>query len=197
MKIGGIPIRKKGKFEQSRAPQKPSMAEQQVNKPAKQPKQSGGKKGWIIALALVAIVVLGVCSYGFVLKNQDAIYPNVYVAGVNVGGLKRDAAISAVSEAVQTSYESDTLNVVLPDRTLSLTPEVTQVALNPEQAIDEAMRYGRSGRSHFRRGPLPARRQQRILGRSSIRASISTRRISGPLSTRLRASAHPTRLTPS
>ena len=153
MKIGGIFIRKKGKFEQSRTPKKPSVAEQQVNKPAKaakQPKQGSGKKGLIIALALVAIVVLGVCSYGFVLKNQDAIYPNVYVAGVNVGGLKRDAAVSAVSEAVEKSYASDTLNVVLPDRTLSLTPEVTQVALNPEQAIDEAMRYGRSG------GPISA-----------------------------------------
>ena len=135
MKIGGIPIRKKGKFEQSRAPQKPSMAEQQVNKPAKQPKQSGGKKGWIIALALVAIVVLGVCSYGFVLKNQDAIYPNVYVAGINVGGLKRDAAINAVQEADDQHTSADTL---------------TQVALNPEQAIDEAMRYGRSG------GPISA-----------------------------------------
>ena len=153
MKIGGIFIRKKGKFEQSRTPKKPSVAEQQVNKPAKaakQPKQGSGKKGLIIALALVAIVVLGVCSYGFVLKNQDAIYPNVYVAGVNVGGLKRDAAVSAVSEAVEKSYASDTLNVVFPDRTLSLTPEVTQVALNPEQAIDEAMRYGRSG------GPISA-----------------------------------------
>ena len=131
------------------------MAEQQVSKPAKQPKEAkassgGGKKGLIIALALVVVVVLGVCSYGFVLKNQDAIYPNVYVAGVNVGGLKRDAAVSAVSEAVQKSYASDTLNVVLPDRTLSLTPEVTQVALNPDQAIDEAMRYGRSG------GPISA-----------------------------------------
>lgn len=131
------------------------MAEQQVSKPAKQPKAAkassgGGKKGLIIALALVVVVVLGVCSYGFVLKNQDAIYPNVYVAGVNVGGLKRDAAVSAVSEAVQKSYASDTLNVVLPDRTLSLTPEVTQVALNPDQAIDEAMRYGRSG------GPISA-----------------------------------------
>ena len=156
MKIGGIPIRKKGKFEQSRTPKKPSVAEQQVNKPAKtpkpakQPKQGSGKKGLIIALALAVLVVLGVCSYGFVLKNQDAIYPNVYVAGVNVGGLKRDAAISAVSEAVEKSYASDTLNVVLPDRTLSLTPEVTQVALNPEQAIDEAMRCGRSG------GPISA-----------------------------------------
>ena len=153
MKIGGIFIRKKGKFEQSRTPKKPSVAEQQVNKPAKaakQPKQGSGKKGLIIALAIAVLVVLGVCSYGFVLKNQDAIYPNVYVAGVNVGGLKRDAAISAVSEAVEKSYASDTLNVVLPDRTLSLTPEVTQVALNPEQAIDEAMRCGRSG------GPISA-----------------------------------------
>ena len=153
MKIGGIFIRKKGKFEQSRTPKKPSVAEQQVNKPAKaakQPRQGSGKKGLIIALAIAVLVVLGVCSYGFVLKNQDAIYPNVYVAGVNVGGLKRDAAVSAVSEAVEKSYASDTLNVVLPDRTLSLTPEVTQVALNPEQAIDEAMRYGRSG------GPISA-----------------------------------------
>ncbi len=153
MKIGGIIIRKKGKFEQSRTPKKPSVAEQQVNKPAKaakQPRQGSGKKGLIIALAIAVLVVLGVCSYGFVLKNQDAIYPNVYVAGVNVGGLKRDAAISAVSEAVEKSYASDTLNVVLPDRTLSLTPEVTQIALNPEQAIDEAMRCGRSG------GPISA-----------------------------------------
>ena len=156
MKIGGIFIRKKGKFEQSRTPKKPSVAEQQVNKPAKtpkpakEPKQGSGKKGLILALAVAAIVVLGVCSYGFVLKNQDAIYPNVYVAGVNVGGLKRDAAVSAVSEAVEKRYASDTLNVVLPDRTLSLTPEVTQVALNPDQAIDEAMRYGRSG------GPISA-----------------------------------------
>ena len=154
MEIGGILIRKKGKFEQSRAPApKPSMAEQHAGKaakPPKAPKASGGKKGLVIALALVVIVVLGVCSYGFILKNQDAIYPNVYVAGINVGGLKRDAAISAVSEAVQQSYASDTLNVVLPDRTISLSPEVTQVALNPDQAIDEAMQYGRSG------GPVSA-----------------------------------------
>ena len=67
MKIGGIPIRKKGKFEQSRAPQKPSMAEQQVNKPAKQPKQprqSGGKKGWIIAGVVILVIALwGISGY--------------------------------------------------------------------------------------------------------------------------------------
>lgn len=152
--IGGIVIRKKGKFEQSRTPKKPakpSVAEQKVQKPAKAPKQAkaasggGGKKGLVILLCVAAVALLGVCSYGFVLKNQDAIYPNVYVAGVNVGGLRQEAAVAAVSEAVQQSYASDTLNVLLPDRTLSLTPEVTEIALNPEQAIEEAMAYGRSG----------------------------------------------------
>lgn len=149
--IGGIFIRKKGKFEQSRSqkkPAKPSMAEQKVQKPARQAKAASagsGKKGLIILLSLVAVILLGICSYGFVLKNQDAIYPNVYVAGVNVGGLRQEAAVAAVSEAVEQSYASDTLNVILPDRTLSLTPEVTEIALNPEQAIAEAMAYGRSG----------------------------------------------------
>jgi len=45
------------------------------------------------------LAVLGVCTYGFILKGSDTIFPNVYVAGVNVGGLKRDAAINAVKLA--------------------------------------------------------------------------------------------------
>ena len=132
MKIGGIPIRKKGKFEQSRAPQKPSMAEQQVNKPAKQPRQSGGKKGWIIALALVAIVVLGVCSYGFVLKNQDAIYPNVYVAGINVGGLKRDAAVAAVQVLVQHTMQRARVKELRRCRAAEHGPHPAGVGLLPQ-----------------------------------------------------------------
>ena len=99
---------------------------------------------------MALLAVLGVCTYGFILKGSDTIFPNVYVAGVDIGGLKRDAAINAVKLAVEQETAADTLTVVLPDRTLSLTPEVTQVALNPEQAIDEAMRYGRSG------GPISA-----------------------------------------
>ena len=45
---------------------------------------------------MALLAVLGVCTYGFILKGSDTIFPNVYVAGVNVGGLKRDAAINAV-----------------------------------------------------------------------------------------------------
>ena len=124
----------------------------------KQPKQPRQDRGGmpmaarvaIIVGALVVIAVVGVCGYGYSLKNSDTIFPNVYIAGVNVGGLKRDAAVTAVEGAVNTSYASDTLTVVLPDRELKLDPEVTNVALNPEEAVDAAMAYGRDG------GPLKA-----------------------------------------
>lgn len=72
------------------------------------------------------ITIVAVCGYGFSIKNSDTIFPNVYVAGVNVGGLKRSAAVTAVEGAVNQSYASDTLRVVLPDRTLELDPEITK-----------------------------------------------------------------------
>ena len=83
--------------------------------------------------------MLGICTYGFILKGSDTIFPNVYVAGVNVGGLKRDAAINAVTLAVEQETATDTLTVVLPDRTIDFTPEITNVALNPDEAADAAM----------------------------------------------------------
>lgn len=76
----------------------------------------------MIAGCIVLLAVLGVCTYGFILKGSDTIFPNVYVAGVNVGGLKRDAAINAVTLAVEQETATDTLTVVLPDRTIDFTP---------------------------------------------------------------------------
>ena len=99
---------------------------------------------------MALLAVLGVCTYGFILKGSDTIFPNVYVAGVNVGGLKRDAAINAVKLAVEQETAADTLTVVLPDRTIEFTPEVTNVALNPDEAADAAINYGRDG------GPIKA-----------------------------------------
>jgi len=104
----------------------------------------------VIAGCIVLLAVLGVCTYGFILKGSDTIFPNVYVAGVNVGGLKRDAAINAVTLAVEQETATDTLTVVLPDRTIDFTPEITNVALNPDEAADAAMNYGRDG------GPITA-----------------------------------------
>ena len=99
----------------------------------------------IIAGALVLTLVLGVLIYGIVLKSGKTIYPNVYVAGINVGGMDRETAIEAVDDAIASTYASSTLKVLLPDRTLSFTPDKTNVALDAGEAIDEALAYGRDG----------------------------------------------------
>lgn len=113
----------------------------------------------MIAGCIVLLAVLGVCTYGFILKGSDTIFPNVYVAGVNVGGLKRDAAINAVTLAVEQETATDTLTVVLPDRTIDFTPEITNVALNPDEAADAAMNYGRDGGRSRRFSHTNARRR--------------------------------------
>mgnify|MGYP002554864300 CR=1 FL=1 len=140
---------KRGKFEAAKPSRKPTAAQKHTGGSA--PKKSGGgKKVGILVGCVLLVAVLCVCAYGMILKGQDTIYPNVYVAGINVGGLKRDAAIHAVQEAVDQHTSADTLTVVLPDRSLSFTPEVSQVALNADEAVDQALQYGRSG------GPITA-----------------------------------------
>ena len=142
-------MKKKGRFESTRSAETHPTSEMEQalreisSKPAK--KKGGAKIALICIAAVLVLAVLGAFAYGSYLKGQDAIFPNVHIAGVNVGGLKRDAAILAVEDAVKTTTAGNTLNVVLPDRTISLTPEVTQVALDADEAVDKAMAYGREG----------------------------------------------------
>lgn len=131
--------------------QKTPQVQPKVSKPApKAPakKKASPKIGLILGIisgALVLALVIGVLIYGVVLKNGDTIYPNVYVAGINVGGMTRQRAIAAVDEAIAASYASATLKVQLPDRTISFSPEQTNVALDADEAIEEALAYGRDG----------------------------------------------------
>ena len=116
---------------------------------AAQPEPSGRLSSGVITMivggALVVLALAIFFIYGLVLKNGDTIYPNVYVTGINVGGMTAEEAIAAVSDAVAASYSSATLNVQLPDRTLSFNPEQTNVALDADEAIAKALSYGRSG----------------------------------------------------
>jgi len=112
------------------------------------PVRKSARPGLIAAIAAGGVVlaaVLVMLVWGIILKSGDTIYPNVYVTGINVGGMNTAEAIDAVDEAVAASYSSATLNVQLPDRTLSFNPEQTNVALDAEEAIAEAVSHGRSG----------------------------------------------------
>lgn len=107
-----------------------------------------GKTGLILGIVsgcLVLAVILGVFFFGLSLKHGDTIYPNVYVAGINLGGMTRQEALDAAADVIAASYTSSTLKVELPDRTLNFSPSETNISLSADQAIDKAMAYGRSG----------------------------------------------------
>jgi vancomycin resistance protein YoaR len=100
----------------------------------------------MVAAFLLAVGALAsVYIYARNLASYDYIFPNVYVAGVNVGGMTRMQAVSAVNTAVRETYADSTLVVELPDRSISFTPEKTQVALDVDEAVEKAYQYGRQG----------------------------------------------------
>jgi len=144
VQIGAITIRKKGKFEQSRLPR-----QETVSSPAPQSAQkpSGSRTGLILVIcaAVLLAAVIGAFSWGLILKNGDTIYPNVYVADINVGKMTAAQATAAVEDAVAATYASSTLQVQLPDRTLSFNPDQTGVALDANEVIARALAHGRSG----------------------------------------------------
>ena len=139
---------KKGKYEKTRT----SAAHKAVRK--SNVKTARGGRGGIAALIVGLVLILaafgGLYAWGVMLVKGDTIYPNVRIAGVEVGGLTLAAARGEVEQAVADAYASNTLEVRLPDQTLAFDPEQTNVALDGEAAMAEALAYGRSD------GPIKA-----------------------------------------
>lgn len=92
-------------------------------------------------LVLLAVILL---IWGNSLLKGKTIYPNVRVAGVEVGGMTASAAQEKVEQVMADMYLSQTLEVHLPDRTLSFDPEQTNVVVDGQLAIAEAMDVGRN-----------------------------------------------------
>lgn len=99
----------------------------------------------ICVLALAIAVGAGYIMHMKSLADTDTIFPNVSVAGVNVGGMTREEAAQAIHAAVDNELESSTLLVKLPDRTLELTPELTHASIDVDAVVDLAWNYGREG----------------------------------------------------
>ena len=75
----------------------------------------------IAALVIAIAVFAGIGIYAMRYVNYDKILPNVYVAGVDVGGMTKDEAKTAI-EATLSQTEQQSVNVNLPDQTLTFTP---------------------------------------------------------------------------
>lgn len=106
-------------------------------------------QGVVIGLVLAFVVVLvgftGVYAWGSILQKDKTIFPNVRMAGVEIGGLTMGEAREQVETAVAEAYTAASLDVVLPDRTVTFSPEQASIALDTEEALQEAVAYGRQG----------------------------------------------------
>lgn len=137
----------KGKYEKNRR----SDASRAVSKASgkKRKKTGTGLAIAAIGVSLVLVVFLAAYGYGSHLEKSNVIFPNVKVAGVDVGGLTVPAAKGEVEAAIADTYASQTLQVHLPDKTLAFDPQQTKVALDADEAVQEALSYGR-GQGAFR-----------------------------------------------
>lgn len=103
-----------------------------------------------IAALLLVLVYAGYRGYKLLASSpakpaERTILSNVYVAGVNVGGLYRSQAVSAVTEHLEQTLYAVPMQVNLPDSSLSIDPEDIGLYLDVQAAVDAAMEYGRTG----------------------------------------------------
>ena len=99
----------------------------------------------ISVLAVALLVFLGVFAWGVSLKNSETVFPNVCVAGVNVGGMTAEEAVEAVQTNLATTHATRTLTVQLPDRKLVFDPEMANSPMDVDAMVAQAMAYGRDG----------------------------------------------------
>jgi len=111
--------------------------------------KAAGKKIKLKNRLIVWACVVLVCTMGLLLgvgallQHGSRIYPNVSVGGIDLGGMKRDAAQETLEKFAEETYGTQIMEFSLPDSTLRLLPAQTGAGLDAEAAVDAAMAYGR------------------------------------------------------
>lgn len=100
----------------------------------------------LFAAALVMILAcVGIFTANSSAKDDGKILNNVMVAGVNVGGMTKEEAISAVKKATNNTYSHQDMVVDIAGTKILLSPKETGASLDVKAAVEAAYRYGRSG----------------------------------------------------
>lgn len=109
-------------------------------------KKSAGKVLLVIGLVLV---LLAGCFGGYMFFidgiPMGKILSNVIAAGVDVGGMTKEEAMTAIQQSMDAGYNAQSMHVSLVEHSTELTPEITKVTIDIEEAVRIAYSYGRSG----------------------------------------------------
>lgn len=101
-----------------------------------------------LTLLLVCLgLIIGIAAVILLQRNADPldgkILENVYIAGIHVGGMTKDEAITAVNAGM--SDIENTMLVELGENQLTLSSSQARPTLNVQAAVDAAFSFGRSG----------------------------------------------------
>lgn len=97
-----------------------------------------------VSVALLLGLLIGYLYYDTSL-DHDNILTNVSVAGVNVGGMTKDAALKAVRNATADTYTAKPMTITFGKQTQTISPALSGAKLDVEAAVDAAHSYGRQG----------------------------------------------------
>ena len=128
----------------------PATIPQSAPPSEKAPAHSSDSRRKMAAVLLCAAAVLLLAAGGFfgwrALRDPygGKIIENVSICGVDVGGMSKSAAKRALKAAFGDSYSQTTMEVCLPDTTISLSPKDTGAQLNISRAVKAAFALGRS-----------------------------------------------------
>lgn len=136
--------KKQGKFLKENV-QKKTSAPQPAAK--KQAKSTGKSKTIVLVFSVLAICVALAASI-FFLSNLGlslnfrlpgkTIASGVEIAGVDVGGLRKNEAIETLTTAIGDSYTTKPMQVTVLDKQLEIAPSVSGASLDLEAAVDLA-----------------------------------------------------------
>lgn len=96
------------------------------------------------ALAMI-LGVVGIFTAGLRTGTEEPILNNVMVAGVNVGGMSKKEAVSAVKLATSRTYTRQDMVIRIAGTEIRLSPEDTQASLDVKAAVEAAWAYGHTG----------------------------------------------------
>lgn len=105
----------------------------------------------LISIAvLLAIVGLGIFVYSSdVLNLNRSVKVKTVMAGVDITGMSYNEAVSAVKNATDSTYSLESMVVVLGEERIILTPEITNISFDVEEAVKAACKAKASEGAYF------------------------------------------------
>ena len=98
-----------------------------------------------VALVVIIAIIVIFCVSATGDPYGSKILNNVTIAGVNVGGMSKSDANTAVRKVTDQTYPKQDMVVTLGDTEIRLSPDKTGAKLDVKAAVNAAYDYGRTG----------------------------------------------------